>query len=240
MSAGHSSAQELVCPQVIEQDASDDARPANIDMHDHYPHTLSGGAEAAAAADIDTAVASSTHVQAEAPGDKSKRAGSVLERIAALSNVLSHTPQHTAGTSGRVDQGSVTDQPQTEGFAHGLKAVSPKEVEKPSMSLLDAMMNADADTMYSAPALLSESMPPVVDGQQPASSSGDEAQASKAADVQLKSSHEQQPSLPSKGEDQELNEREASAQQSSPTKAGSQAAKGTLRERMKALGMLKA
>ena len=227
--------------QVIEDDNIDDSLVSETSSNkaEHASQALPAHTKAAATADTHTDMA------AEELLARPQKSSSVLDRIAGLSSVLSTVPVHEAAVGGG-GPNSDAGHSGVQGIpAAAPKPNSPKQAGKPSsMSLLDAMMNADADSWHDitpgsiAPAVVSEPEP-VTNAENVPDSSWSVIQhgQSKQADAVIGSSAERQQGPPvGQGGG---NPRKADEPVVSVAEGPAVTARSSLRERMKALGVLK-
>lgn len=139
----------LCCLQVIADDSLEDVRdsqPSRSKAADQIRLTSSEDELAAADAEVKAAGAS-LDTQASRPNDRAAKSGSVLDRIAGLSSVLRHLPNKSLHSTNALKQHTAAGD--TAGMA---ESVGPKNSGKPSsVSLLDAIINADEDDCYAAP-----------------------------------------------------------------------------------------
>ncbi|DBA75732.1 TPA: hypothetical protein ACH3X1_010149 [Trebouxia sp. C0004] len=213
--------------QVIEDDNLEDVRdsqPSSSKAADQI-QIMSSGADLAAADADDKAAGASLNMQAGQPSDRTAKAGSVLDRIAGLSSVLGRLPNKSLDSTYGPKENTAAD------TADVTESVGPKPS---SMSLVDAIMNADEDDCYAAPVPTLAAKPEQTRATQvqgTGTDAGDEADERMLHNnvvTQLGASQHQQ-----------LAQAELTLQPNVVAKAGGPNPKGSLRERMKALGVIK-
>ncbi len=220
----------LCCLQVIEDDSLEDVRdsqPSSSKAADQI-QLMSSGAELAAA----DAGGASLDMQASRPSDRAAKAGSVLDRIAGLRSVLGRLPNKSLDSTNAAKQNTAAGD-----TADMAKSVGPKSSGKPSsVSLLDAIMNADEDDCYAAPVSTLAANPEqsrAAQIQGTGTDAGDEAAEQRSHNRDVKQL----------GAGQSQHQQLAQAELTSPpnvvAKAGGPNPKASLRERMKALGVIK-
>ncbi len=220
----------LCCLQVIEDDNLEDVRdsqPRSSKAADQIQVT-SSGAELAAA----DAAGASLDTQASRPSDRAAKSGSVLDRIAGLSSVLGRLPNKSLDSTNAPKQHTAAGD-----TAHVAESVGLKNSGKPStVSLLDAIIYADEDDCYAAPVPTLAAKP---DQTRAAQVQGTGTGASdEAAEQMLHNSVVTQPNLGQRQHEQ-LAQAELTLPPNVAAKAGGPKPKGSLRERMKALGVIK-
>ena len=224
----------LCCLQVIEDDSLEDVRdsqPSSSKAADPI-QLMSSGAELAAADADDKAVGASLDTQARRPTDRAAKSGSVLDRIAGLSSVLGHLPNKSLDSINAPRQSTAAGD-----TADMAESVGPQNSGKPSsVSLLDAVMNADEDDCYAAPVPTLAAKP---EQNRAAQVQGTGTGASdKAAEHMLHNSVATQPDS-GQSQHEQLAQAELTLPPNVAAKAGGPKPKGSLRERMKALGVIK-
>lgn len=210
---------------MIEDDNLDDIGEVQLSSSKAANHSqaASGNAGfAAAAADaVDTAAGASTGLQTESSNDKTSKAGSILDRIAGLSSVLDGLPHSSAPTA----KAKLTA---------AAKPASLKQGDMPpSVSLLDAIMNADDDSWQEAAA---SSVEPEPTGAAQQSKGGTDADQDDVAGQE--GQHSKAETQPDSGQGPDLGQAAGFPLASATVKASAPAVKGSLRERLKALGVL--
>ncbi len=224
----------LCCLQVIEDDNLEDVRdsqPSSSKAADQIQLT-SSVAELAAADAYDKAVGASRDMQASRPSDRAAKSGSVLDRIAGLSSVLGRLPNKSLDSTNAPKRHTAAGD--TVGMA---ESVGPKNSGKPSsVSLLDAIMNADEDDCYAAPVPTLAAKPEQTRAAQVQGS--DTGASDEAAEQLLHNSVVTQPDA-GQSQHQQLAQAELTSPPNVVAKAGGPKSKGSLRERMKALGVIK-
>jgi len=224
----------LCCLQVIEDDNLEDVRdsqPSSSKAADQI-QLMSSKAELAAADANVKAAGASLDTQASRPNDRTAKSGSVLDRIAGLSSVLGHLPNKSLDSTNAPKQHTAAGD-----TADMAESVGPQNSGKPSsVSLLDAIMNADEDDCYAAPVPTLAAKP---DQTRAAQVQGTGTGASdEAAEQMLHNSVVTQPNLGQRQHEQ-LAQAELTLPPNVAAKAGGPKPKGSLRERMKALGVIK-
>ena len=220
----------LCCLQVIEDDNLEDVRDSQPSSSKaaNQSQLTSRGAELAAAAADDLAAGASLDMQARQPSERTAKAGSVLDRIAGLSSVLGRLPNKSS------DSTHVPVAGDTAGMA---ESVGPINSGKPSsVSLLDAIMNADEDDCYAAPVPTPAARPEQTQAAQ-VQGTGTGA-IDRAAEQMLHNSVVTQPDA-GQSQQQQLAQAELTSPPNVVAKAGGPKPMGSLRERMKALGVIK-
>lgn len=223
----------LCCLQVIEDDNLEDVRdsqPSSSKAADQIQLTSSGAESAAADAD-DKAADASLDTQASRPNDMTAKSGSVLDRIAGLTSVLGRLPNKSLDSTNAPKQHTAAGD-----TAHVAESVGLKNSGKPSStSLLDAIMNDDEDDCYAAPVpTLAAKSEQSRAGQVPGTGTG---ASDEAAEQMLHNSVVTQPGVGYSQHEQLA--AELTLPPSVAAKAGGPKPKGSLRDRMKALGVIK-
>ncbi|DBA86388.1 TPA: hypothetical protein ACH3X2_005613 [Trebouxia sp. C0005] len=220
--------------QVIEDDNLEDVRdsqPSSSRAADQIQLTSSGAELAGADAD-NKAAGASLGTQASRPSDRAAKSGSVLDRVAGLSSVLRRVPNKTVDSTNAPKQRTAAGD-----TADMAEPVGPKNSGKPSsVSLLDAIMNADEDDCYAAPVPTLGARP-----EQPraAQLQGTGTGASdEAAEQMLHNNVVTQPNA-GQSQHQQLAPAELTLPPNVVASAGSPKPKSSLRERMKAFGVIK-
>ncbi len=221
----------LCCLQVIEDDNLEDIRdsqPSSSKAADQI-QLMSSEAELAAADADDKAAGASLNTQASRPSDRAAKSGSVLDRIAGLSSVLGHLPNKSSDSTNAPRRNTAAGD-----TADMAESVGTKNSGKPSsVSLLDAIMNADEDDYYAAPVPTLAAKPEQTQVQGTGTGAGDEA-----AERMLHNSIVTQPDA-GHSQHEQLAQAELTSPPTVVAKAGGSKPKGSLRERMKALGVIK-
>ena len=189
----------------------------------NHSQAVSGhaGFAAAAAHAVDTAAGAFTGLQTESSCDKTSKAASILDRIPGLSSVLDGLPHNSAPTA----------------KAKLTAAATPASLKQgdmpPSVSLLDAIMNADDASWQEAAASPVEPEPT---GAAQQSEGGTDADPDDVAGQEAQ--HSRAETQPGSGQGQGLGQAAGPPLASATVKASAPVVKGSLRERLKALGVI--